>query len=492
MKHAFSLAALALSGCLGVARELPPPVEVLGVSPSEEVDPLAAVTVAFSQPVRPEEVWPISVQDEDGASMEVVMTPYAAAVELAPALRWPEGTVLFVVVGEGLLDDEGRPVAGARLPFNTKGGAPVDPDPAVVRSPTPGTEAPLNLAFVTVGLTGDPTDLTAYLEDETQQVPMELDRAGERTVRFSLPPHQDACRPLCPGARYRVVVSGVPVAEGTRGEVITGTVTDERPPEIVATKVFFRGGQPVVEVCADEPVYAVGEAIGPEGESILLLAEPLAAERVRLRPARPLDPSAPHELRVEVRDAAGLGPDPITVPLVTPPEVVVTITEVVAAPLRDWSDSEGGGTPFDPVPGVGAVTETDEWVELVNQSESAIDLFTSGLELRAIDGTPSVTPLAGAPGLYFGDGGDARTWRPGEALVVRPRGAMSSRDLEVEVAVGDRILDRVVLGPDPGSDHPGGSPPGVHLESVARTGEGTFAWCVPTPGDPLPASVCGR
>lgn len=491
MMRFFWPAALALSGCLGSARELPLPVEVIGVSPSREVDPLGVVTVAFSGPVRPVDAWPIFVERAGGARIEVDLSPSAEAVEVKPAVRWPDGVRLFVVVQEGLIDDAGRPIAGARLPFRTKEEPLGDPSPAVVRSPTPGTEAPLNLAYLTLGLVADPMGLSGSLEDDAQQVPMELDRAGERTMRFRLPPHQGACRPLCPGARYRVVIPGVPVAEGTLGEVRTGTVADIRPPEILATKVFYRGGQPVVEVCAAEPVYASGAAVGPEGESVLLLSEPVASSRARLRPARPLDPSTPYELRIEVEDRVGLGVDPIIVPLVTPPEVVVDISELVPAPLRDWSDSEGGGTPYDAAPGVGAVTEIDEWVELVNRSEGAIDLLTAGLELRTIDRTPAVTPLAGAPALYFGDGGEPRTWRPGEALVVRPRGAMSSSALAVEIAVGDRVLDRVILGPEPGADHPGGSPPSVHLESVARMEEGGFAWCVPTPGDPLPASICG-
>ncbi len=235
-----------------------------------------------------------------------------------------------------------------------------------------------------------------------------------------------------------------------------------------------------------------GEARTLSGDVIEYRSVPVAADRVPARPARPLDASTAYTLHFEVEDLARNRAPPIEVPLVTPPAIAVAITEIVASPLRDWNDSEGGAVPFDPVPGVGTVSEADEWVELVNRSQSAIDLTTSGIELRTIDATPNVTVLAGAPALYFGDGGSLTSWWPGEALVVRARGAMSSRGLTVEVAAGDQRLDRVVLGEQSGADHPGGSPPNVRYESVARTPSGGFAWCVPTPGDPRPATECDQ
>jgi hypothetical protein len=272
----------------------------------------------------------------------------------------------------------------------------------------------------------------------------------------------------------------------------TSTRTDDRPPEIIATKVVFRGGQPWVEICADEPVLVQGEARAAGGALIPYQTVPIAAERVLARPSLPLEPGTPHQLWFEVEDLARNRSRPIDLPLVTPPAIALAISEIVASPLRDWNDSEGGAIPFDAIPGVGTVSEADEWIELVNLSDAPIALSSSGIELRTTDGTPSITPLAGAPSLYFGDGGSIDSWWPGEALVVRARGAMSSRALIVEVAAGDQIFDRRVLGEESGADHPGGSPPSPSYESIARTESEGLAWCAPTPGDPLPARDCAQ
>ncbi len=159
----------------------------------------------------------------------------------------------------------------------------------------------------------------------------------------------------------------------------------------------------------------------------------------------------------------------------------VRITEIVAAPLRDWSDAEG--VPFDAWPGLGAVNDNDEWVEIVNLSSRSVDLLKADLELHALDTSPSVTPVDAAPGLFFASEGSVRDWRPGEALVVRPRGSLSQRELRLELYGSGQLLHVVQLGASGAADHVGGSPPDAVHEAIARDAQGEWSWCVPTPGD---------
>ncbi len=480
---------VALCACLEPELELPPAVELVGVSPALDVPEEAPVTVAFSGAIHRAGRWPIEVL-RDGEEIAAEISASETTVLIAPSPRWPPGAKLEIAIHDGIEDELGRPIRGGTLHFTVRA-RDAAALPAIVRTPTPGTRAPLNLKWVAIAL-GEEEVEHASLDAEAQHVDLEPDGAMEGVVLFRLPAFEGECRPLCPGAPYRIAVDGWTSGEGPLGTVETGTIADERAPEIVAVKVVFRGGQPWVEICADEPVLVRGEARSSDGSLVPYRAMPVAEQRVLAKPAVPLDSATPHDLVFQVEDLAGNRAPEISVPLVTPPAIAIAISEIVASPLRDWGDSEGGAVPFDPIPGVGSVSEADEWIELVNLSDAPLDLESAGIELATIDGTPSVTPLAGAPALYFGDGGSIGSWWPGEALVVRPRGAMSSSSLIVEVKAGEQLLDRVVLGEQSGADHAGGSPPDVTFESIARAESGGFLWCVPTPGDPLPARQCDQ
>jgi hypothetical protein len=480
---------LACAACLDAELELPPAVTVIGVSPTADVAEDAPIAVAFSGPVRSAREWPIAVLF-GSEPLPIQISASSTSLLIAPAPRWPAGATLLLSIEEGLEDEYGRPMTAWSQAIAIRARA-TGTQPAIVRTPTPGTLAPMNLAFVAVALGEGEGSIEASLISEHQTIDLINDRSLDGIQLFRVPPFEGLCRPLCPDQEYRIVVDGFESGAGPLGAVRTSTDADDFPPEIIAVKVVFRGGQPQVEICADEPVLARGEARSRDGAVIAYRAVPIAAERVLAQPAVPLDSATPHDLYFEVEDLAGNPAPPIAVPLVTPPAIAIAINEIVASPLRDWNDTEGGGVPFDAVPGIGTVSEADEWIELVNLSEAPIDLEESAIELRTIDGTPGVTPLAGAPGRYFGDGGSIDRWLPGEALVVRVRGAMSSRTLTVEVAAGEQIFDRAVIGEETGADHPGGSPPNVHFESIARTESGALAWCVPTPGDPLPPRDCG-
>lgn len=53
----------------------------------------------------------------------------------------------------------------------------------------------------------------------------------------------------------------------------------------------------------------------------------------------------------------------------------IVINEICVTPVRDWSNDEGGDeTPFSPVPGDGPVDTEDEWLELLNTSDSEANL----------------------------------------------------------------------------------------------------------------------
>ncbi len=235
----------AVAGCLDTVLDLPPTIEILGVSPSADVPEDARITLAFSGPVHAGGDWPIEVL-RDGQALPIAVEPSASAALISPAPRWPAGARLEVAVGRGLSDDLGRKVAEGRAPFSVRA-REVSVLPAVVRSPTPGTRAPANLGWVAVALGAD-NPAEAALESGAQRIALGWERSAEGVALFRLPDFESECRPLCPGETYRVAVDGRPASEGPLGRIETGTVADVQAPGIVATKVVFRGGQPWVEI----------------------------------------------------------------------------------------------------------------------------------------------------------------------------------------------------------------------------------------------------
>lgn len=121
---------------------------------------------------------------------------------------------------------------------------------------------------------------------------------------------------------------------------------------------------------------------------------------------------------------------------VEPP--VVVINEVVTSPQNDWSDSEGGnGTGYDNLPGNGVVDLADQWIELYNGDDSAVDLTANGgWELIMTDSAPDTLNFANLPsetGLFFSDGGSTTNFQPGEYLIIGdPPGALDD-DVYVEL-----------------------------------------------------------
>lgn len=362
-----------------------------------------------------------------------------------------------------------------------------------LRAPAPRRLAPPNLHFIYVEGTPPPKVAPAaiHLQDVEGELELPVVEVVGGQVIARVEERAGRCRWLCPGSEYTLSMPALGPSPASQGEVVTGTVADRWPPILTSTAVIQVGDALELDVFADEPVVVRGDVRDRTGLTVPMVAAPLAGPQVRLRPASPLPPKTDVIFTLFTEDLAGNAGPIVTLSAQTPAHLDVRIQEVVPTALHDWGDSEGGiGVPFDPWPGVGPVSSTDEWVELVNRGDEPIDLYRTRVELRGLDGTPVLTSIAGAPALYFGSGGSRLGWWPGEALVVRTRGDLSQRGLTVAVWAGRRELDRVQIGLGAGEDHPGGSPPDPERESIARTVSGRWKWCAPTPGDPLPNGDC--
>ena len=393
---------------------------------------------------------------------------------------WPAGERVSLDLSDSLVGPDG---VGYREPvgFEVRPWSQTATVPVVIRRPVPGRPAPVNLAWLSLsGGSGDRLRLEAstgaWFEAAADAGGAGIFRVDRRSAE---------CSGLCAGSVYRVVGAA---PDGPRGEVRTGTVADERAPQLTAVEVRVVPGAIEVDLRADETVRGEGRWWSSEAEGRLVArSEPGRVIRLGAEPAPPSGERV--GLEVWGEDLGGSRTS-TRVEVLVPEPVRLRITEVVPTPRRDWGDSEPNGEPFDPWPGQGTVSSADEWVELVNEGVSTVDAARLGVELRALDGSPSVTVLASAPLLRFGDGGRVDRWAPGEAVVVRTRGDMAQRGLRLELWAGEILLDALVLSSEVGADHPGGSPPDLIHEALARGWDGRIRWCEPSPGDPRPPTAC--
>jgi hypothetical protein len=484
---------LLAEACLSVeSGESRAPAELLAIAPSSDVELDAEVRLRFSALVSGVEG--AIVRSADGwrvpASAELAGE---STLVLRPSERWPLGEYLRVDLKE-VRDGEGRPViAPDEVGFTTKGDAlaPV----LTLRSPPPGSPAPPNVRSLVVSIS-PPLESSARLSltSRSGTVSVALAPTQERGAMIAeLPAYAGPCVPLCPNERYTLSLENGSRALGEPlATLTTSSVADLTPPEVRLVAVDRAGGRIAISVAASEAIRAVGTLWPPEGTPVRLQGIPMPSVEQRLEADRLLAADLECVVAIESEDLAGNRSEPLIFTVITPKPITVRITEIVPTPLRDWGDSEASGERFDARPGGGAVTDADEWIEIVNLSPSSIDLQQSGLLLRVIDGTPSETGLVSAPVIYFGAGGDRRSWAPGEAIVVHPRGSMARTEVTIELLSGGEILDRVRLGALPEDDHAGGRPPDFDHESLARDLEGRWRWCAPSPGDPSPSSDCAE
>jgi hypothetical protein len=161
----------------------------------------------------------------------------------------------------------------------------------------------------------------------------------------------------------------------------------------------------------------------------------------------------------------------------TPAPQIVVINEIVTDPQQDWS-----GSGFVAPAAGGAITVTDEWLELYNAGTTAIDLQAGGgWTLTMTDGTNATLSFAapGATVIVFSNGGSLANFQPGEYLVVgNPPGDMNNNIYVTLRNAAGTLIDDVEIGDDFEGDGPGDGAPdgngsdgnatGTTDESIAR------------------------
>jgi hypothetical protein len=466
-----------------------PPPMLIGLRPAANVQAQDAVTISFSAPITlASEGWPITVETPDHRVLPVgvSMTSGGKELWLAPIEGWPPGQRIRVELHAGFVDRAGRPLLlPAESPAFETAIEEVEPNQIAIRYPPVAPPAPLNLRWLALSASNrEMLPQEVVLERDLQRIVAPVERTTEGGVFLArLPEHRGVCDPLCPGTRY--------VIEGVRGEVVTATIADAIPPVLTSTRVVIRGDRVILEVEASEPVLLSARLVAPDGTETAIALPLIASRSVFVAPdTKILSSGGEYLIVTEVEDIAGNALEPFAVGFRAPTLVAAQITEVVPAPIHDWNDSDKTGVAFDAYPGSGPVTDSDEWIEIVNTSSFAIDLAAAGLSVRTLDTSPTETVLDGVAHLYFGYGGSRAAWQPGEALVFRPRGSISQRAFTIELHSGTRRLDSVIVGDVSGADANEGTPPDLDHEALARDPSGVFRWCRPTPGDPLPAQDC--
>lgn len=464
------------------------PVQIVEVVPAtagdrDELRVVLSRPVAWIEPGGGLDVW---VADESVPHF-VRLDDGRRALLVQPDPKWPAWPELGLRLRPGLVGEAGEHLdvdTSTRAVGRRVERAP-DPTPRVSRmAPASGHAAPSNLRWL--GLIVEPpralSGAALRQRDDAWALLPEGARDGRVRVRLA----EDG--PRRPGIWTLSVPEGFELSDGLDRQVDLAPTPDLTSPRIEAWSYRVEASAVVVHLEADEAFFVRGSATTASGTEVQLDAPPYALRTMSVRVPTPL-PSTLYEIEIELVDLSGNAVQLPAWAARSAPKLAVEITEVVTTPLRDWGDSEEAGRPFDPLPGSGSVTDADEWVELVNHSGRALDLRTVHIQLETMDGTPAVTQLSDPPAAYFGAGGDFDRWLPGEALVVRPRGSMSSRDLKIRVVSGDVVLDDIRLAEEAG-EHPGGTPPDSVHEAIAKSSWGTWAWCRPTPGDAASSSDC--
>ena len=421
-------------------------------------------------------------------------------LKLSPQPQWPPRTRVIVDLSDRLEAEDGLLRGELVVEFQTESATSSSDSLStiVVRRPVPGRFAPSNIRWMSVaGVPPSIQVLGLRREDGQELWASRAQRDGDLGVFVLKSASGDTCGTqirstnaefACGQSIYQLV-EPPEVKPGVLSQIRTSSVPDLRPPRFEKLDVSVLPGALVVDVRVNEMARVQGDWFSDENEGRLRsLTEP--GQRLRLQHEGAFLPTGRRlEIHLKAEDLAGHMTSTVCF-AATPPQVHIQMTEVVPTPRSDWGDSEEEGEPFDPWPGKGTVSSADEWLELVHQGSSILDVRSLGLEVRAIDGSPSVTVIASVDNLRFGDGGGIESWYPGEALVVPIRGDMAQRDLTLELWAGAILLDTLRMGTELGAQHPGGPPPNLTHEALARGRDGRWRWCRPSPGDPVPSTDC--
>lgn len=468
---------------------------LIGVSPVREVPLDGAVHLQFSGPIQAAgDVLPVHLRSSRGEvlSFHGVLEEDASSLTLRPVGGWPEATRVSVMVSLGLIGQDGRPVVlpDPPLEFSTVGRAPERR--LELRAPLPSALAPTNLRWIALFVSPELPEPKGTLRGLRSVLPLTLEPAEGLALARLEPTDVGPCAPLCPVSVYRIELPGSYVAPtAALGEIRTGTVADRSPPLVRVGAVDGLSTRLSVELVADEVVLARGVATASGGDQVALSAQGSVGLSPRLFAERSLEADTHYHVEIQAEDLAGNLAPPLFFDVATPPRARLRITEVVPTPLHDWNDGAEGGVAFDDTPGAGAVGDADEWIEIENLSELPLDLEAVPVSLRVLDQTPAEATIASLRERRFGRGGDPRRFGVGEALVLRPPGAMSQRELVIELRLGEIVLDRVEIGRSPSANHAGGRPLDLDHEALGRQPDGTLAWCKPTPGAPESVDCLG-
>lgn len=465
-----SYAAALLLAMVGCDLQLPPPQNqeslfAIEVSPTGPIPSGAPVFVRWTGASLE---GPVALIDESGTEVEARIEAIEDGLVLSALSGWPAGGMKLDFL-QSLRDAKGAPISLV-LTFEVRKEAVM----GVVRRPVPGQLAPANLEWLAVEADTESLRFVSTSSDTVRATRFDA-------WTFSL--EGESCPAMCPVSTYVLLE---PPSTGPTATVRTSSISDFEPPALRSVRATAQLDLLQIEVEASEVVRGLcAWSTEDLSGSLYMLSVPDPRLRLVADPSPPDGSTA--DLQCSFFDFAN-NEARWSGQIAMPISVQIELNEVVLSPLRDWGDSEPNGEPFDSFPGLGAVTSSDEWVELVHRGARAIDLTEVGLTVEVWDSSPSETSVLEAPFARFADGGDFGHWSPGEALVLRLRGQMSSTELSLVLRAGHRKLHELVISP--GGDHPGGRSPDPRFEAIGRRSDGSWAWCIPTPGQPTPSQLC--
>ncbi len=190
-------------------------------------------------------------------------------------------------------------------------------------------------------------------------------------------------------------------------------------------------------------------AVDPEGDLLTFTASPLPPGAILSDSVLVWTPdtsqAGEYWIVVEVTDnLAGKSSDTLRITVnnfypAAPGELL--ITEVVTDPQSDWSTQKFSG-----LPDTGIVSETDEYIEIFNNSGK--DLNIEGWSLRMLDATPDTEFLKLSKNLYFSDSLSSLTHFSAQTFLVigNPDGSMTNDIYMQLVDQTGNVIDDVELG----------------------------------------------
>lgn len=153
----------------------------------------------------------------------------------------------------------------------------------------------------------------------------------------------------------------------------------------------------------------------------------------------------------------------------------VLITEVVTDPQQDHGESgSGNGIKFDATPGTGTVGSTDEFIEIFNGTDVAVDV--SGWSINMTDGTDVTESFLDSDWEnFFSAGGSLDVLQPGEFLVLgNPDGTINNTITVDLLSETGELINEIVADDANATD--------ISDEAYYLTADGEWEMGAATPG----------